>query len=620
MRTFFTKFRAGLKFTIFLLSGTVVLLIVLTAYLLLPANNSVANQQILKAGLVSIGVVSLLLISMALWFIRSQFLLPIRELTGKLSLLHKLPLSEQTPLKNDQRKDEVGELFYSYNQFLDTFKKGGKQENALRKSEERYSLAIRGANDGIWDWDLSDNFCYYSPRWRYMLGYTEEFVRNNPSEWFTRVHPDDLDELKADINGHLEGHTPHFENEHRLRHAGGNYIWVIARGLAIHDENGKAYRFAGSIGDISKRKSFENRLLNDAMHDPLTELPNRAYFQEILEQALSRTHRREDYRAALIFLDLDNFKNINDTLGHAIGDKLLVETTQRLKRCVRSMDTVARFSGDEFAILLEEINGLHDVIQVAHRIHQELSAPVLLQSEEINFNASMGIVVLTRTYQNAAEILRDADTAMFQAKANGRGRYEIFDKDMHAYAISKIQLESELRLAMKNQEFKVFYQPILKADTGEITFVEALLRWQHPEKGLLSSDLFIPLAEESGLITVLNKWVLKAACSEARTWLEAGFAELRVAVNISPRLLLNPDFSDSVRAVLADCEIPSETLQLEVTESAGIYNSGIAVQNLFELTSLGVNICLDDYGLISSSLEQLKRLPVNTLKNFPGFY
>lgn len=607
------------KFFFFSVAAAILPLIILAATIYWLQKNTPENENTF---FLIVLIISLLAIACSVWFswlLNKHLLHPIREVTAGLESAQSGEAAKLQPLNDHGLNDEVGELTRGYNQFLDVLKSTNRRDAALRQSEERYSLAIRGANDGIWDWDLRDNFCYYSPRWRYMLGYTEESVRNTPSEWFTRVHPDDLDELKADMNAHLDGKTPHFENEHRLRHADGTYIWALARGLALHDEEGKAFRFAGSISDFSARKANEARLMHDAMHDPLTGLPNRSYFMDILENALARTNRREDYHAAILFIDLDRFKLINDSLGHNAGDQLLAETTQRLKRCLRSMDTISRFSGDEFAIVLEEINGLHDAIQIARRIIQELTTPILLEGQEIVSSASIGIVTITRGYQDAFEILRDADTAMYQAKANGRARFEIFDKEMHAYTLSKLRMENELRQGIKNQEFKVFYQPILKTKNGEIQYVEALLRWQHPEKGLIATESFIPLAEESGLITNLNKWVLKAACGEARTWYDNGFDQMRISVNISPRLLLNPDLADMVRSILADSELPSEALQLEIIESSGVYNSGIAIQNLFELTSIGVQICLDDYGLVPSSLEQLKRLPIHTIKISQAF-
>ena len=565
------------------------------------------------------GLISLILIAILTWIFYKKYLKPLKTITQGLNAINKRNLDGLKPLDSNSNTGEMGDLIKGYNDYLALVKSKDLQEKALRQSEERFGLAIRGANDGIWDWDLKENFCYYSPRWRYMLGYTEESVRNTPSEWFTRVHPDDIDELKSDMNAHLEGNTPYFENEHRLRHMNGTYLWVLARGLALRDNNGKAYRFAGSVGDISKRKAYESRLLKDAMHDPLTSLPNNAYFKEALSHSLSRMHRREDYYAAVLLIDLDHFKTINDELGYDLGDQVINEISIRLISSLRAIDTIARFNGDEFAILLEEINGLHDAIRITQRIQKDIIKPINIGNRTFSISASIGIVIMTRAYQDPEEILRDADTAAFQARANGHGRYEIFDKEMHAHSLTKLRLEEELQLAINNEQFRLFYQPVIESVTGNIQYVEALLRWDHPEKGLINTENFIPLAEESGQINLLDKWVLKNACREARIWIENGFEQLRVSVNISPRLLSNPDFPEIIRAALADAGLANQMLIIEITESSSIYNSGIAIQNLFELNSLGIEICLDDFGLVKSSLEQLKRLPVSTIKIAQSF-
>lgn len=607
------------NFLIWIMALLLVPLLLLAAGLLVISTRFVLDLNAVIVALIIAFGFAIIFGVVVLLFLRRRFLTPIYKMTSGLNAVRFEQLENIKPLSDKGLNEDIGELVRGYNQFLKILKSESQKEDALRASEERYELAIRGANDGIWDWDLKINQCYYSSRWLFMLGYTEESIRNSPNEWFSRVHPDDLEGLKADIKAHLEGKTAFFENEHRLLHANDSFIWVLARGLALRSEDNKAYRFAGSISDFTKRKEFESRLLHDAMHDPLTRAPNREYFQEILESALGRTQRREEYHAAVIYLDLDRFKLINDGFGYSAGDQLLVEVTHRLKRTLRTMDTVARFSGDEFGILLEEINGLQDAIQVTRRLHSILSQPYFIEEQEISPSASFGIVMLTRGYQSAEEILRDADTAMNQAKANGRGRFEIFDKEMHIYTLTRLKTESELRQAFQRAEFKVFYQPVLAAEDGEIDFIEALLRWQHPEKGLIPTDDFIPVAEESGLISQLDEFVLRTACNEARSWMDSGFENLRVSVNVSPKLLINPDFSEIIRSTLADTELPYENLILEITESTGVYNSGTAIQNLFDLTSVGIRVFLDDFGRVASSLEQLKRLPIHALKISQSF-
>ena len=619
MRKLLSKINLTQKFILVMVICALLPSIIVIIGIVWASNNMINSDGSLNFYYILASLTAIPLIGFFTWFVNKHYLKPIRSITNGLQAVQSNQLESLKPLVTEGFKDEVGDLIKGYNSYLEVAKSNGLRETALKQSEERFGLAIRGANDGIWDWDINKNFCYYSPRWRYMLGYTEESVRNTPSEWFTRVHPDDLDELKADINAHLDGHSHHFENEHRLRHMNGSYIWVVARGLALRDSNGKAFRFAGSIGDISKRKAFEGRLLKDAMHDPLTNLPNQAYFKEVLNHALSRMHRRDDYYAAVLIIDLDRFKTINDSLGYEVGDQVLNEISTRLIRSLRALDTIARYNGDEFSILLEEINGLHDAIRITQRIQKDLVQPIIIENHRISINASIGIVTITRAYQDALEILRDADTAMFQAKANGRGRFEIFDKEIHSHSLSKLRLEDEIQQAIKNEEFQIFFQPVVESGSGEIFYVEALLRWKHPVKGLIGTDTFISLAEESGQISILDKWVLKNACREARVWIDNGFDQLRLSVNISPGMLMNPDLPEIIRSSLADSGISNNMLVIEITESTGIYNSGIAIQNLFELTSLDIEICLDDYGLVASSLEQLKRLPVSTIKVAQSF-
>ncbi len=607
------------KFILLLSIFIILPLLLMVSSLLLIRLRFVLDLNAILISLIAAILLAAALIAIATLTIRNSYLEPIRKMTLGIQRLEKDKSIQPPSVVEKGLGSEIVDLVRGYNRFLNLLKLEDKREAALRSSEERYELVIQAANDGVWDWDLKLNHCYYSARWRFMLGYTEESIHNSPNEWLSRVHPDDIEGLKADIKAHLEGKTTFFENEHRLLHSDDSYIWVLARGLAMRDDQNRAYRFAGSISDFTRRKEYETRLLHDAMHDPLTRIPNREYFLETLGNALGRTQRREDYHAAIILLDLDRFKLINDGFGYAAGDQLLIEISQRLKRTLRTMDTVARFSGDEFAILLDEINGLPDAILVTKRLHTILSQPFILENQEISPNASFGVVMLTRGYLNAEEILRDADTALNQAKANGHGRFEIFDKEMHFFTLNRLKIESELRQALKHQELKVFFQPVISAETGEIDFIEALLRWQHPEKGLIPTDEFIPVAEETGIIGTIDEFVIRTACNEARGWLDAGFKDFRVSVNISPKLLMNPELADIIHSILADTELPFENLILEITESTNVYNSGTAIQNLFDLTSIGIRVFLDDYGRVASSLEQLKRLPVHAIKISQSF-
>ncbi len=492
-----------------------------------------------------------------------------------------------------------------------------RAEEALRRSEERYALAVNGANDGIWDWDLETGKVYYSPRWVELTGQAsngEEPFGERIEAWFSIVHPADYWQLKADISAHLNGDTPLLQNEHRILHADGQYRWVLARGMAVRDPDGKAYRMAGSLTDIHHQKTVEERLMHDAMHDPLTHLPNRAYFIDQVRRSIDRARRNTDYHGAVLFLDLDRFKVINETLGHASGDQLLVAIARRLQAILRPRDTASRFGGDEFAILLDDITGVGDATRIAQRIQEELAFPFRIQEHEIYPGASMGIAMITHSTFRAEDVLRDADTAMYRAKAGGRGRHEVFGTEMHAMNVALFELEGDLRRAVERQQFQLYYQPIVSLETGRITSVEALLRWHHPRRGLILPGEFIILAEETGLMLPIGEWVLRNACRQAKLWHEAGFTELRMAVNISPRQFQDGDLPALVRGVLEETGLPAEYLQLEITEWAAMQDLDLTVQVLQSLRDMGVMISIDDFGTSYSSLGYLKRFPVSSIK------
>ena len=486
-------------------------------------------------------------------------------------------------------------------------------EEALRESEERFSIAVRGANDGIWDWDLVHKKIYFSLRWKRMLGYSENEISDSPDEWMGRIHPDDTKQVKNDLNAHIEGFTPHFVSEHRIMHRSGSYRWVLVRGLSVRVPGFKPHRLAGSLTDITARKTTEERLLHDAMHDILTGLPNRAYFLDQLKRSIERLKRHSDYWSAVLFIDLDRFKMVNESFGHVAGDELLIEIARRLEITLRPEDTVARFGGDEFAILLDDIKSEDDAIRVADRVRETMNLPFYIQDQEIFTTASIGIVVNVGNYERAEDLLRDSDTALYEAKANGRGRYQTFDANIRLRNLALLQLETDMRRALERQEFEVFYQPIVSLPSGTISSMEALVRWHHPERGLILPSEFIPHAEESGLIVPLNDWVIRTACNQLHEWLPIN-PDMRVSVNLSARQLQNPNLPEQFQHILAESEIEGRSLILEFPESAAMENFDLTIRILTEIRAMGIQISLDDFGMHYSSLDYLKRFPVNTIK------
>jgi len=490
-------------------------------------------------------------------------------------------------------------------------------EAALRESEERYALAERGANDGLWDWHLSGNTVYYSPRWKAMLGYDEKGIGTTLKEWTDRVHPADRDQLESRITTHANGQNAHLECEYRIRHKDGSYRWVLCRGLAVRDGNGKAYRMAGSQTDITARKSAEEQLIHDAFHDALTALPNRALFMDRLDHVIASARRHPSYLYAVLFLDLDRFKVVNDSLGHTVGDSLLVEVGRRLKSCLRPGDTVARLGGDEFAILLESISDASDAEDVTRRIETALAEPFRIQTQEIYTTQSIGIAIKSDRYEWPEQILRDADIAMYEAKANGRARHEFFDSAMHASVIDRLQLEADLRVAVEHHDgFVLHYQPIMDLQDHRLTGFEALIRWNHASRGVIYPLEFIPLAEETGMIVPLSDWILGEACRQLKTW-QTKFPSappLTMSVNVSSRVLLQPDFAESVSSRLRAEGIEPGTLALEVTESVIMEQTDMVLDTMTRLQQMGIRIHIDDFGTGYSSLSYLHNFPVDALK------
>ena len=491
-----------------------------------------------------------------------------------------------------------------------------RAEMALRESEKRYALATRAANDGLWDWDLETNLLYYSPRWKSMFGYAEDEIGNNPDEWFSRIHSDDLPRVKAEVSAHLDGTTDHLESEHRIHHRDGTFRWVQCRGLAVWDGNAVAYRLAGSLSDITARKRAEEQLLHDAFHDVLTGQPNRALFMDRLGRALEHAKRSKQGQFAVVYLDFDRFKVVNDSLGHSIGDQLLQESAQRLERCVRSVDTLARFGGDEFVILLEDLEDAQDATRVADRIQSELALPFNLNGHRVFIAASAGIVVSTPEYEKPEDILRDADIGMYRAKSLGKARYEVFTPAMRDLALARLELEKDLRDAIEREEFRIYYQPIVSLQSNRIIGFEALARWQHPKRGLVSPAEFIPIAEETGLIIPIGQWVLREACRQMHEWQSRFPADppLKINVNLSPKQFAQSDLVAQVTEILQQTGLEANSLGLEITESIIVNDTAVVTALLSQLRALGLAMHVDDFGTGYSSLSYLQYLPLDTLK------
>ncbi|NEQ46343.1 MAG: EAL domain-containing protein [Leptolyngbya sp. SIOISBB] len=449
-----------------------------------------------------------------------------------------------------------------------------------------------------------------NPAWASILGYSqEELVDLN---WADIIHPDELSLVQRALTTLQQG-TKISELEMQCRHRDGSYVWVAWNAVPVLQE----HLFYGTGRDISEHKTSEARLIYETLHDALTGLANRPCFLQRLELAIKKQRRFPKNHFAVLFIDLDGFKSVNDTLGHGVGDQLLIRIARILLQSVREVDTVARLGGDEFTVLLEDCPQPREVLEIAERIQKNLEPALHIQHHEIFTSASIGIVVGTPQYQQPAEVLRDADSAMYRAKANGKARYAVFDEVMYADTLYHSELENCLHHAIANQELEIHYQPIVSLeDDIAIEGLEVLVRWQHPQKGLIPASEFIPIAEELGLINAIGEWVLQEACMQFCRWqqLQPKFQHLYLSINISGQQLREPSLLQTLTRMLAETHIPAHCLRFEITESSLIHNTRIAAELLEQIRELGIHISLDDFGTGFSALSYLHQLPIDTIK------
>jgi len=490
-----------------------------------------------------------------------------------------------------------------------------KALDTLRASEQHLTQVAKGSGDGLWDWDLSAGQIYFSSRWKEMLGYDQVEIGNDIEEWFSRVHPGDLGRLQAELEAHRDGLTPRFENEHRMLHRDGGSRWMLARGLAVGDENGRAIRMAGSQTDITQSK----------IADPLTGLPNRILFCDRLTRSLERARHQPGYHFAVLLLDLDRIQLVGGSLGPEARNELLIGVADRLLSGLRVRDTVARLNaystvahldGDEFGVLLDDIRQPEDAARIAERIQSTLALPFCLSGQEVFASAVVGLTVNSSAYQSPYELLRDASTARNRAKAQGKSRIEIFDSGTRDCAAQRLQLEADLRNAWERQEFELYYQALVALESGRIAGFEALVRWRHPQRGLVGPVDFIPLAEETGLIVPLGRWVLEQACLQVQAWkaLPGTTPDLIMSVNVSGKQFLQPNLVEQIVGVLEQTGLPPASLKLEITESTVMQTGADAATMLARLKDSHIGISLDDFGTGYSSLSYLHRFPIDTLK------
>ena len=489
-------------------------------------------------------------------------------------------------------------------------------QHAVRSSEERYALASRAANEGQWELDLGAERIYVSDRCRELIGLDRSDDGDSTvavADWTAAVHPDDQETVNQSLGTAMSLRGEPVEWEYRLRRPGGGHRWVLARCIGVAEGTAPVSRLVGSLSDIDDRKQLEEQLRQGALYDAVTGLPNRRLFLDRLDGVVATTRRRPGSAFAVVFLDLDGFKLVNDSLGHFMGDELLRVIAHRLQDDLRSVDTAARFGGDEFAVLLSDPDP-DEVLVIVDRIQSRIAEPVLLGEHEVAVTASVGIATSGTGYTDAEDVLRDADIAMYDAKSTERGSASMFDPLMHAAARSRLQVRAELRAALAEQQFVVHYQPIVPLDGSTVAHFEALVRWQHPERGLLMPGAFLPAMEDNAAIVALGTWLIDEVCSQIARWRSVHDGAATVSVNLSHREFWSEDLIPTIRGALDRHHVPASGLVVEITESVIMTDLESAREILAALHELGVELHIDDFGTGQSSLNALRTLPVDALK------
>lgn len=475
---------------------------------------------------------------------------------------------------------------------------------ALLDSEERYSIALKATNDGIWEWNLREHFLYYSPRWKEIIGFADETLTNEPSEWFERIHPDDVLAVEGVIASHLAGETENLVTEHRLLHKNGTYIWVRVHGLAVLDKDGSVRKIAGSLTDITGEKFI----------DSLTGLPSISLFSDRLQSNMERMNYEKNYSFVLVKFEFEQFKLITNTYGAAATNQVLQKIVARIRESLKTTDTMGRLDGFSFGIILPGVHEIFELNAILDNIQTVASKPLQFEDHQISVSLGFGILFANLHYKKPEEMLRDVESALQIAMKDGRSNREVYESEMRDRSLKVLRMEADMRRALERDEFFLAFQPILCLKTNKIKSTEALIRWVRNDGSILGPGHFIPIAEESDMIIRIGAWVIEEAILQLQRWQKAGITDVSISINLSARQFLNWNMVNYIKKTIQLAKIPENLLEVEVTESAAMKDIDLSKQILENLHKAGISVALDDFGTGYSSLSYLKQFPISKLK------
>ena len=551
-----------------------------------------------------------LLAGLLTWWMLKRQLAPLTATADAMvALSNKKEIPQPLPVSG---QDEIGQLTGGFNSLVETWI---EREGALMKSEERWKFAVEGSGDGLWDWNVQTGKAFYSPRFKTMLGFAEDEIGDSQEEWSNRVHPDDAPGAFASMQHYVDGKAGSGTIEYRMLCKDGSWQWTMGRGMVVErNAQGKAVRLIGTISDITERKQHQSQLEHIAHFDALTNLPNRVLLSDRLQQAMAQALRRNQ-QLAVVYLDLDGFKAINDQHGHDAGDQVLIKLAHRLKLALREGDSLARIGGDEFVAVLIDLEDFAASRPLLTRLLEACAQPVPVGDLSLHVSASLGVTTYPQPQDiDADQLLRQADQAMYQAKLSGKNRYHFFDATQDSSIRGHHESVERIRLALEMHEFVLHFQPKVNMRSGQIIGAEALIRWQHPEKGLLAPAVFLPVIEDHAFAVSIGEWVIDTALTQIEIWQAAGL-DIAVSVNIGARQLQQSDFVDRLKFILAKHpQVKPTSLELEVLETSALEDIAQVSQVIEACAQIGVKFALDDFGTGYSSLTYLKRLRVAMLK------